>query len=311
MKKKRGQRAAPHESSNSRQKLLIIVGPTASGKTPLAVELGRTFDGEVISADSRQVYRGLNVGTGKIKRSEMRGVRHHLLDFASPRRTYTAAHFVKDARRAIIDIAGRGELPIIAGGTGFYIDALVGNVNVPEVPPNQSRRAEMAEWPTEKLFEHLKNLDPKRAATVERENPRRLIRAIEVATALGEIPQHTSRDPLYDTLWIGIVPSREDMRARIEERNATMLAHGLTAEVRRLHEQGVPWKQFEEFGFEYRYAAECVRGKMSRAEVLTAMNQKTWQYAKRQLTYWKRNKDITWFAPDSYEAIENTIRRWL
>src|SRR3989344_3885695 len=160
-----------------KQKVLVIVGPTSSGKSALAVELARTFGGEVISADSRQVYRGLNIGTGKISKREMRGVRHHLLDEVSPHRIFTAHDFVEKGRAAISDIAMRGKLPIIAGGTGFYIDALVGKIALPNVPPNKKLRAQLEKKTAKQLFTMLKKRDPRRAKSIDPHNKRRLVRA--------------------------------------------------------------------------------------------------------------------------------------
>src|SRR3989344_2993718 len=163
-----------------KQKVLIIVGPTSSGKSALAVELARRFNGEVISADSRQVYKGLDIGTGKVTKREMRGVRHHLLDVASPKRVFTAHDFAERARAAIEDIASRGKLPVIAGGAGFYIDAFVGRIVLPEAPANAALRARLETKTAARLFALLKKKDPRRAKTIEPRNKRRLIRALEI-----------------------------------------------------------------------------------------------------------------------------------
>ncbi|MEK7541902.1 MAG: tRNA (adenosine(37)-N6)-dimethylallyltransferase MiaA, partial [Patescibacteria group bacterium] len=163
------------------QKIIVIVGPTASGKSALAVALAKKFDGEVIPADSRQVYRGLEIGSGAITKKEMRGIRHHLLGISSPRRAFTAAQFVAAALRAIADIARRGKISIIAGGTAFWIDALVHGLSLPEVKPNARLRRALAKKSAAQLLAILQKYDPRRAAEIEQKNPRRLIRAIEIA----------------------------------------------------------------------------------------------------------------------------------
>jgi len=191
-----------------RQKVLVIVGPTASGKSALAVELAHKFGGEIISADSRQVYKGLNLGSGKITRREMRGVPHHLLNEMSSHRLFTAHDFVARATKAISDISRRGKLPIIAGGTGFYIDALVGRIVLPNVKENPKLRAQLEKKTEEQLFLMLQKRDPRRAKTIDRHNKRRLVRALEIAAALGRVPQNIDLRGRYDVLWLGIAPTK-------------------------------------------------------------------------------------------------------
>ena len=164
-------------------KILVILGPTATGKSGMAVRLAKKFNGEIISADSRQVYKGLDIGSGKITEKEMLGVAHHLLDIANPKRKFSVTDFKEKAEKTIEDILKRSRLPIICGGTGFYIQALVDNLILPEVAPNLSLRKKLEKKTPAELFEILKKLDPKRADSIERQNPRRLIRAIEIAVA--------------------------------------------------------------------------------------------------------------------------------
>src|SRR3989344_5936444 len=169
-------------------KLVVILGPTASGKSDLAVILAKKYNGEVISADSRQVYKGLDIGTGKITKGEMRGVRHHLLDVANPRKQFTASDFVRLTNLTVVKIVNENKLPIICGGTGFYIDAILGDKQIPEVPPNDKLRKELEKKSTEELFKMLKKLDPERAENIDSKNPRRLVRAIEICNKLGKVP---------------------------------------------------------------------------------------------------------------------------
>ena len=165
----------------TKRKIIIILGPTASGKSELAVKMARKIGGEIISADSRQVYKGLNIGSGKITKKEMRGVPHYCLDIASPKKVFTAVDFKKCAEKAIKDIQSRDKTPIICGGTGFYIGVITGAIDIPEIKPNWKLRKKLEKMPTEKLFKMLKKLDHARARNIDAKNPRRLIRAIEIA----------------------------------------------------------------------------------------------------------------------------------
>lgn len=291
--------------------VIAVVGPTASGKSALAVEIARAVGGEVVSADSRQVYRGLDIGTGKVTTREMRGVPHHLLDIASPRRTLSVVEYTRLATRAIADILKRGRVPIICGGTGLYIDALLTTASFPEVPPNANLRKKLLKLSTEKLFEKLQKLDPARAATIEHTNPHRLIRAIEVATALGKVPARTAVTPRYDTLWIGLTLPREELSARIHTRLIARMRRGMVAEAKRLHAEGLSWKRMDSLGLEYRFLAQFLQGKISKEKMIELLNIAIRQYAKRQMTWFKRNKNIQWFAPRDMGKILRLAKNFL
>lgn len=292
-------------------RIVVIVGPTASGKSNLAVALARTFDGEVISADSRQVYRDLNIGTGKITKREMHGVPHYLLDVADPRRTYTGADFARDASEAVRYIVQKGKLPIICGGTGFYIDLLLGRRAAPAVPPNTILRAKLKRKTAAQLFTILKKLDPRRAENIDPKNTHRLIRAIEVAKALGSVPPPRAENR-YETLWIGLTLPRERLRERISRRLRARLKRGMIAEARRLHRRGLTWKRMGELGLEYRWLAKYCRGKISREESITGLERDILRYAKRQMTWFKRNKDIHWIAsPYEIKKTSLLVKRFL
>ena len=178
-------------SGTMKTKLLVIVGPTASGKSDIAVRLAQKYNGEVISADSRQVYKGLDIGTGKITAAEMKGIPHWCLDVADPHERFTAMDWKEQAEKAIVDIVSRGKLPIICGGTGFYISALIDDLGFPDVEANTEEQKKLEEKTAEELFEELKKLDPARAATIELKNKRRLARAIIIARELGSVPAIT------------------------------------------------------------------------------------------------------------------------
>lgn len=278
-------------------KVIAVVGPTASGKTDLAVEIARRFNGEVISTDSRQVYTGLDIGTGKVTKREMRGVPHHLLDVMNPKRTMSVVQFERLATCAIRDILKRGKIPILCGGTGLYTDAVLTDASFPAVPPNPSLRRTLAKLSTEELFKKLNALDPERAENIDAKNPHRLIRAIEIATILGSVPVRTAINQRYDTLTIGLTLPREELGERIHTRLLARMRRGMVAEVQRLHAEGLSWKRMEALGLEYRFLAQFLQGKTSKIEMLQGLEIASKNYAKRQMVWFKRNKDIHWFSP--------------
>lgn len=291
-------------------KIVAVVGPTASGKSNLAVEIALAFNGEVISADSRQVYRGLDIGSGKITEEEMRSVPHYLLDVADPKEVFTAAEFVEQAQEAATDILKRSKLPIVAGGTGFYLSALLGEVSLPEVEPNQELREKLEKLSTKELLDKLGALDPARAETIDRNNKPRLIRAIEIAEKLGEVPKIKADLP-YNVLKIGIDLPDDILKDKIHRRLLSRVDEGMLEEAKRLHEEGVPWGRMEALGLEYRYMARYLQGLISKEEMLTELEQKIWHYAKRQRTWFKRDKKIKWFSPEDTEKVLKEVKTFL
>ncbi len=277
--------------------VLVIVGPTASGKSALAVRLAKKYSGEIISADSRQVYRGLDIGSGKINKTEMRDVPHHLLDVANPKRVFTVAQYQKLAQKKIQEIIKHGKLPIIVGGTGFYIQSVVDNLVLPEVKPNKVLRTELLTLTTTELFKKLKKLDPARAKNIDAKNPRRLIRAIEIAKAVGHLPVSDIRyrsKSLYNFIQLGIRVPAEELRTRINLRLFARIREGLVGEVQKLHAQGLSWKRLENLGLEYKYVALFLQKKLSRPQMLKQLERAINQYAKRQMIWFKRDKRIIW-----------------
>lgn len=280
-----------------KQKIIVIVGPTASGKTGLSIALAKKYNGEVISADSRQVYRELNIGTEKVTKKEMQGVPHYCIDVANPKRTFTVAQWRKEAHKAIDSIAKRDKLPIVAGGTAFYVDSLVYGTSFPAVKPNTQLRKALQKKTIEELFTQLKNLDPKRAKTIEQKNPRRLIRAIEIATELGRVPTLPKQKPLYDVTWIGLNPGLPTLVERITARLNSTFKRGLVAETKKMREElGLSWKRIDEIGLEYRIVGEYLRKEISKEEMQEKMIRELRHYAKRQMTWLKRNGTIQWFS---------------
>ncbi|MCC7500254.1 tRNA (adenosine(37)-N6)-dimethylallyltransferase MiaA [Candidatus Nomurabacteria bacterium] len=275
------------------QKIIAIVGPTASGKSGLGIYLAQKLRGEVISADSRQVYKGLDIGTGKVTKKEMQGVRHHLLDTTSPKRQFSVDDFVKKAERTITAIHRNGGTPIVVGGTGLYVDMLLGRMSYAEVPPNPALRAKLELLSTDTLFARLQKLDPRRATTIEPHHKRRLIRAIEIATAIGKNPAPQTVQK-YEVLWLGLNPA--DLPTRISARLRARLKQGMIAEAKRLHTKGLSYKRMDELGLEYRYLAKLLQKKITRDQFEQELERAINQYAKRQWRWFKRNKDIAWIG---------------
>ncbi len=288
----------------------MIAGPTSVGKTGLSIRLAKRIGGEIISADSRQVYRGLNIGTGKVTTAEMKGVPHHLLDVADPKTVFNASDFVRLGRIAIADIRRRGRVPIIVGGTGFYIDALLGRMHLAEVPPNKKLRKGLSKKSLAWLQARLKKLDPKRSKTIDTKNSVRLIRAIEIATALGKVPSAKPKE-LYTTLYIGLAVPLPKLKKKIHMRLFARIREGMLAEARRLHKAGMSWKRMEELGLEYRYMARHLQGKMTRKEMTALLESEIFKYAKRQMTWFKKTKDIKWFTPPAPMGLFKTTQNFL
>ncbi|MEK7575263.1 MAG: tRNA (adenosine(37)-N6)-dimethylallyltransferase MiaA [Patescibacteria group bacterium] len=292
-------------------KILVILGPTATGKSALAVAIAKKFNGEIISADSRQVYTGLNIGTGKVTKKEMCGIPHHLLDVANPKKRFTVVDFQKHAREKIAEIFSRGHLPIICGGTGFYIEALVDNVILPDVPPNETLRASLRGQAPETLIATLMKLDPLRAKNIDPKNSRRIIRAIEVATALGAVPPISKTVSPFGTLHIGLTLPAEELKKKIAARLSVRLKIGMITEAKRLHAKGLSWKRMEELGLEYRYLALFLQNKISKTEMITRLQYEIWHYARRQMTWFSKNKQIHWFKPKNFSKIQTEIKNFL
>lgn len=281
-----------------KRKILAIVGPTASGKSALGIYLAQKLGGEIISADSRQVYKGLDIATGKVTKKEMASVPHHLLSVASPKVQFTVDDFVRKARKAFSGIAHNGRTPIVVGGTGLYVDMLLGRMSYPHVPPNPKLRAQLEKKSAEQLYAMLLKLDPQRAKTIDARNPRRLVRAIEIAKGAGKFDTRSEKDAeeTYDTLWIGLNPGEETLKKKIRTRTRARMKGGMVAEAKRLHDAGLSYKRMRELGLEYRFLADFLQKKLSLAELEAAVEKGNLDYAKRQMRWFKRNKDIHWVS---------------
>ncbi len=319
-------------SANSKPKLLVILGPTAVGKSDLAVQvaewltqqkngknvgIGNYSAAEIISADSRQVYKGLDIGTGKITATEMRDIPHHLLDVADPHERFTAIQWKQLAEKAITDITSRGNFPIICGGTGFYISTLIDNLGFPDVEADTEEQKKLEAKSVDELFLELKKVDPNRSSTIDPKNKRRLARAIIIARALGAVPPITKpTEAPYDVCIIGIKLPDEILKERIRARLIQRLDAGMVEEARRLNTPApeganLSFERMEELGLEYRYLAYFLKNDLTREELIERLSSKIWQYAKRQMTWFKRDTRIKWFAPDQSEEIRELVKGFI
>ncbi len=304
--------------------VIAVAGPTASGKTALAVEIAKRFGGEIVSCDSMQIYKELSVGTARPTEEEMQGIPHHLTGFAGLREEYSVADYVADARKTIAEIRARENVPIICGGTGLYMDSLLGNIEFSEIKSDPALRDDLRKYldehGPEALHERLRELDPEIAAKLHPNNTGRVIRAIEVCELTGipmsEHQRRSKEHPTpYETAWIGLCFSeRETLYAHINRRAEEMLQNGLIDEARLLLERGGTGTVMQAIG--YKELFPYLRGEETLAEAAEILKQETRRYAKRQLTWFHRNDNIRWYAVDGYpdaaslrEAVFDDLRR--
>ncbi len=270
-----------------RKKIIVVAGPTASGKSKEAVRLAKERDGEVISVDSRQIYKGLDIGTEKTTKEEMSGIPHHLIDIREPSESYSAGEFAQDAKRLIDEIMARGKVPILAGGTHFYFDALI--YGLPEIPQDALVREEIERLTDDEIIEEVRAKDPARFSQLDPANRRRLIRALEIIRTQGRVPERP-RDVSaseYEVEWVIINPERDVLRERIDTRLAQALENGLVEEVERVREL-VGDERLNELGLEYRVVGEYLRSERTEESLLSTLSSKLWHYARRQKAWLRK-----------------------
>ena len=281
-----------------RKKVLVILGPTATGKSHCAVEIAKKIGGEIISGDSMLVYRGMNIGTAKPSADELRAVPHHLVNILPPEAEFNVVDFKNQAERLITEITDRGKLPIIAGGTGLYIKALLENYTFNKADKVSAVRQELEEFlqsqGKEALYERLCRLDQKAAANIHMNNTRRVIRAIESALQGETVSQSNSGELVYDALVFGLNMQRDALYQRINERVDLMLQQGLEAEVRQLLQQGVPAACQSMQSIGYRQMVWYLQGDMTYEQAVDKLKQATRNFAKRQLTWFRKMPYINW-----------------
>lgn len=278
-------------------KVIVILGPTAIGKSSLAVKIAKKYNGEIISADSRQIYKYLNIGTGKITEKEMQNIPHYGIDIVEPKKVFSVIAYQKYAFKKIKEILEKGKTPIICGGTGFYIDAITKNFVLPEVKVDLKLREELNKNNAEENYKILFSLDKDRALNIDKKNNVRLIRAIEIAKSLGKVPEiQYKNNNNYQFLKIGLRLDKEELDKKIEKRVKKMFKDGLLKEIENLKKLGIKEDRFREFGFEYNNPT------------LDSVISATKKYAKRQITYFKKDKEIIYFSPKELKEINTCIK---
>lgn len=292
------------------KKLIVILGPTASGKSEIAIKLAKKFNGEIVSADSRQIYRGLDIGTAKPTKKMMEIVKHHLINIKKPNQIYTVWQYKKEAIEKINKIIKKGKVPFLVGGTGLYIKAVVDNLEIPQVTPDWELRKRLELKikikGLKQLYHELIKIDPEAAYIIDSNNPRRIIRALEVAikTKKPFSQQRKRGKPLFEVLEIGLGLNKERIKKRIDK----MIKTGLVKEVKNLikiYDKNLPI--FDAIG--YREIIDYLNEKISLSETIERIKKNTWRYAKRQMTWFKKNKRIKWIK--NQKEAEKLIKRFL
>ncbi len=304
---------------HAKPKLIVIVGPTGIGKTATAMNVAEAFGGEIIGADSMQIYRTMDIGTAKPTAEEQARVRHHMIDVADPDEPFDAARYARMAREQAEKLIENGKMPIVAGGTGFYVRALLNGLAA-EAITDRAIRSQLKQEAVEKggqtLHNRLSQLDPEAARRIHPNDTFRIIRALEVQTITGrpisslQLDHHFGDDP-YDALMIGLTMDREPLYTRINRRVETMLEGGLVDEVNQLLKRGYApdLKSMQSIG--YRHMVLFIEGKLSMTEAVRTMQRDTRRYAKRQMTWFKKNRDTLWLAPGDQHSISSQVASFL
>jgi len=296
-------------------KLLVICGPTATGKTSLGILLAKKFNGEIVSADSRQVYKNMDIGTGKEWGDN---VKIWGYDLVSPKDEFSVSKYLRFAQKAILDIEKRGKLPILVGGTGLYIRGVVDGIPTVDVPRNIKLRKNFENLNSDQLYEHLSQIDSFKAGAMnssDKKNPRRLIRAIEVATWMidnskKDLPQNRK---MFDTFFIGLTAPTEFLEKRINKRVADRIDKGFEDEIKKLIDSGVDWNDQSMMSLGYRQWRDFAEGAVDRQSALDEWKKEERKYAKRQMVWWRRDARINWFdiSRGQYqEKVEKLVKKW-
>ncbi|MCA9356082.1 tRNA (adenosine(37)-N6)-dimethylallyltransferase MiaA [Candidatus Nomurabacteria bacterium] len=279
-------------SSNKKPLLLVISGPTSSGKTDVSISIAKGLKkkgviAEIVSADSRQIYKGLDLLSGKVTKKEMSGTTHYMLDVANPKRKYSVAEYQKQAKKIISQIIKKGHLPILVGGTGFYIDSITKGIVLPEVKPDTKLRKDLDKLSTNQLFSILKKLDSERAKNIDKHNKVRLIRSIEIAKSIGKVPK-LKEVHSYEVVDIYVDLPDSQLQKRIKTRIEKRLKSGMLEEAQRLVKSGVSLRRMHELGLECHFAALYIEDNISKKDLKEELYKATWQYVKRQRTWFKK-----------------------
>ena len=301
-------------SSGTMKTIIVIVGQTTSGKSDLAVELSKEFNGEVVSCDSRQVYTGLDFGSGKITEKEMNGIRHHMLDVTSLTNDFSVDDFSKLALKKIDEIFLNNKVPILCGGTGFYINSILYEGVYAKVPKNKFLRQKLEQMDNKVLINTLQELDKERASSIDIKNKRRLIRAIEIAKHLGGVPKN-KKTKRFNFVCIGLFADKEILKEQIKNRLESRW-NNIKTEISNMLKKGVSPEKLMDLGLEYKFVTEILIGKKIEKEAKEKLLTEIYRYAKRQITYFNKINDICWFNMSENKKLQiqkikkyiNTIR---
>ena len=296
-------------------KVIVICGPTASGKTALSIELAKKINGEIISSDSMQIYKYMDIGTAKTTQEEMQGIKHYLLDFVEPSQRYSVAEFKKDAEKAIEEILQKGKTPIIVGGTGLYVDSLIYGIEYQTIEFDEQYRKQLEERVEkeglETLYNEAKKIDPQAIEKISLNDKKRILRILEIYKATGKNKteqeiESRKNEVKYDYKVFAINMDREKLYERINKRVDIMIENGLIEEVEKLLEK---YKEFPTAmqGLGYKEVVEYLQGKVSKEEMIENIKRETRRYAKRQLTWFRKNKQTIWIEPCDIQKILNEI----
>lgn len=297
----------------AKEKVIVICGPTASGKTALSIELAKKMNGEIISCDSMQIYQDMNIGTAKPTIEEQQGIPHHLIDFVSPEERYSVADFKKDAKEAIKNILEKGKLPIIVGGTGLYIDSLIYEIEYPMIEFDETYRKELEEKVEKQglksLYEEAKKIDPIAIEKISENDKKRILRILEIYHATGknkteQEKESRKKEVEYDYQVYALNWDREKLYERINKRVDIMIEQGLIEEVEKIREKYHIFPTAMQ-GLGYKEVVEYLEGKTSKEEMMEKIKMETRRYAKRQLTWFRKNKQTIWL--EGQEKIQNNI----
>ncbi|RSD23041.1 tRNA (adenosine(37)-N6)-dimethylallyltransferase MiaA [Mesobacillus subterraneus] len=292
-----------------KQKVIVLIGPTAVGKTKLSIELAKRFNGEIISGDSMQIYKGMDIGTAKITQEETEGVPHHLIDIKEPNESFSTAEFQDLVRRKIAEISSRGKMPMIVGGTGLYIQSVIFDYHFTDAPSDPDFRRKLEEEAKEHgqeyLHEKLKEADPESAERIHPNNLRRVIRALEIihctGKTAGELQENQSPELLYNTALVGLTMDRERLYERINLRVDLMMEQGLLEEVKYFYEKGLRnCQSIQAIGYKELY--DYFDGKETLEGAVENLKQNSRRYAKRQLTWFRNKMNVEWF--DMTESVD-------
>jgi len=288
---------------HTNNKILVILGQTATGKSDLAIAIAKKYNGAIISADSRQVYRGMDLGSGKVSRDndsdfKSEGISHYLIDIADPKKDiFSVSDFLAQAKKVLKIIEKNKQLPIVCGGTGLYISALIENWQLPKIKPNFILRNKLETLPTTALFEKLKTLDPERAKNIDSANRRRLIRSLENVVQSGQpLPSLKKGEPLGEFLILGLKRDNQQLKKLIKLRLNKRLRLKMLDEIIALKNNGVSNERLESFGLEYRYLNRYLEGEINYKEMKNQLINAIYHFAKRQNTWFKKIPNVYWFS---------------